>query len=844
MYCKFEILNPSKVWEEFGKVIAPFTVGETLRNDTTTSYSVNISVEGADFNKGLLKPGQICRINLFSRTLEFVIIDAGKVEPKQGLSHTAHSYVLQELICYTRDSGIQTAMFSFDKYSAPSFFERLLALTEDGNQLELLQTDDYEELLTNWTRADFQIASPTLLDNLVKIGPTNGVRFKARMNGPKIGIYAKSLRGSTTITTINGNKIGASEQFLGANYATRAAAQIRNMAADQYKWIPSQRPISGLKLEPETEYKTEMTAADACLKLPYPIRGCTRVAAQGHGRIITNSTTQWPGFVGSDYRVFTNDGVRIYPETNQHVSIIYTEEATFQNSQFAVVSENEWSFLDPSGSQGATRHKLNTLYYKKESNTLHNFQVTESLSNSIETTRLGYIEVWSGGALISTTDVRQKIELHKAKYVALANLYIDGEITAKNQSNTPTNKRTTIYSQEENVVSGRSLITNLQNYIDSMDNADEVLTYEFNQVSDIPEAGQIYEGKVIADVTMEISSTKIKATLVLSDEIVKKSEYLSADTGLNLPAIPIDKAFQRTTNYSMQVWICESLEKALAKRNSIGGDETFNLTNYAFMIMDGLRNVVQTPIQVESAVLRTGEIEGDSVITAAPAAFMAINNNLVITYKTRDNLSIGTLVDHTIGETISQARYYPISFINSSGFSKKVHLKLAVESPDSQTPTLSQFNGITPMVNIIDEKYYHDPIESINVVWQMSIKSEYAKGRVAQLLYEDGRFFADRYTNPDIYKRRVKFKKDGSTTWVKYGDIIEVLQTSADWIRTVSIEVNGTMTTDNTGEIYVYRQLASNNFATEEPIFKARATTYINTTTGKKYLRVYLAFTK
>lgn len=102
----------------------------------------------------------------------------------------------------------------------------------------------------------------------------------------------------------------------------------------------------------------------------------------------------------------------------------------------------------------------------------------------------------------------------------------------------------------------------MQDHIDSMQNQDLQESWQFESIDDVPELGNIYKGMVISEIQLTIDN-KINAVIQLSDELVPKSEYVSADGGLNLPAIPLDKSFDRFKTYAEKLWFCRSLSEAM-----------------------------------------------------------------------------------------------------------------------------------------------------------------------------------------------------------------------------------------------------------------------------------------
>jgi hypothetical protein len=733
MYCKFQIYQGGE-WVNFGRLTYPLTLGDTLTADTSSAFSVTLYMKGeTELALESLTPGTLCRINFYTRIYWFVIVDGGRVSPRAGLDFCFHSYSIQEMLCYAREIYVQSAFFSNGLYDVPSFFTRLFALSESDLEQVLYTSDGYGTLVANWQKSDYQVASNSLLDNLIKIGQNNQVRFKARVNDDgELEYYAESLKGDAVLASINGRKIGETKQYLGANFASRVVANVENISSSQFFWFPEDDKLTGVNAEPDNEARSVASSDSLVLNLPYKIKSCDKVRVYGLGRVIEYDTDfewEYKDFFGNLIVVETPDRYAHFLDYGWPSSTDYYRNIVGVPVEIECVEYREWLMLAPDGLGSAAQHQQNTLYFKRGENKIYNIQICSGVADGLGgrfSSNPLYYKRPAGTSDDWGAPEYQNLIPHLNSYVPHCDFYMDGVLVSKNKNSS---HRTAHYSQEDNIVSGKSLIANMQTYIDSMQNTEEILTYEFDSIDDVPTVGKIYNGKVISSINFECTNKKITATMTLSDELVKKSEFLSADSGLTLSPIQTDKAYNRMTNYSQTLWFCETSTHAdtiIAERSS----NAWFSDAFVIWALDSLKNGRKIQAKIPAEILmKTGNYEGYEVSTAIDLSVKTVSRSLLIAWKTKDNAIVGTKMETVTYPVtnISNFIFFPVGFLapEVEGKSKRIQYKIlsdSVRNSESMYPAIdnTNFDNYTALVSIDDANHYHDPAEVINGLMQIN----------------------------------------------------------------------------------------------------------------------------
>lgn len=828
MTCKFWIPSGS-TWAEFGTVLMPTRFTRTL-GSTEGAYTIILS---HTTDQAILKPSQICQLDFGDGYTEyFVIVDGGKVSRKGGSSYK-HQYTVQELICYFREVKVQLGFFTGSLYSALTFFERLIAMTDCKYTIALGIGGDYSSFVTNWVQADYQVASQSFLDNIIKIGLNNRVRFKATFNPSvnEITLTAYSLLGSTTITSISGTLSGNSEQVLGANYASIVSSVANNVAADQFKWWPSYSFTTGARGEPSDPYAIETTADDIVLVCSHNIRSARTLRIIGFDRLnLDSAISESPG-TGYTYYDANDDEILAVGDFVYWENDVQGRNTTGRISEFDIVEYQEWLLLDETG----TGSQADTLYYKRGENKIFNLKICDGSGTSANTDYI-YKKVTESNI---TTYRYQEMIAHRNFYSVEVNFYNDGEIVFTNGIN---DKRTAFYSQEENQAAGKSLVSNMQGYIDGMKNSDVEYSYIFTDFTDIPALGGIYNGMVLNTITIEAHPSHYAVLLKFSDDLVPKSEYLSADDGITLPAIPLEKAYDRITNYRTTVWLCATQAQASALVTLYGADIYFDAADHADTLLNAVENrTTSAPIPLEEVQIRTGDGASTYVYTATQTLVSALGGSLIVNFKSIDNSIIGRMADETGGTAVGDIRFFPVSFINSTGETERFYFKIKFGTsrgneanyPAITSTTFASDTGVVAEVN--DAYYYHDPAERFIITYQVNCKT-YETGKVTQAFIEESQFFRDTFFASEIYTRKCLVN----------GTLRTVTAVSITNVATNVYEVKCTLDgysagTPATNVPLVFKRV-NNSTSAEETMLEIIGSK--GNQTGDDYVAFYAAFTK
>lgn len=836
---KAENNNGTWSWVSFGHIVSPLVIGNTLKNESSGSYSISLYMSGsAEVAKEALTPGTIIQITIGTKNYQFVIVDGGKVERNGIAVYCYHNYLIQPLECYFRDIYIQTSFFSANEYTLAQFFTRLIALTKSSISISISTGYAYNEALLNWDNQSYQVNSNALLDNLIKIGDMLQVKFKAvftiTSGTPSFTLQLLSLKGSTTISTINGDFVGKSNEYKGATFANQAISHVTNLINGALNWYPSDHKIYGFMPEPDNDGDA-ITADSAIINIGLPIDRALKVRAIGFGKVITNSVAQEDG---TDYRYFDMNGNQIIPESGKYC--YYYDDATNRNSvyvatEYNVVEYNEWLQLDPDSSGGATQHQENTLYYKEGESKIFNIKICEGLTS----TNIYKREVWSDGVLISTTYKNQRLRYYLNYYVVQAAVYSNPVVTSKNNLKLD---RVSIYSQSENAVSGDAIYKNIKGHVEAISNPETSMTYEFSDIDDVPEVGNIYDGMVIANVGLEITSSKVRAAIVLSDDIVTKSEYINTDAGVVLPSIPYNKAYERITSYMTQLWFCRNLSSAQEKKTLYGADLFFN-TAYLDRLMSAFENGrFAYPTSIIEARIRTGDSSSDYLYSASPMQCFYIGTSLFMHLQINHASVIGKIADTSAGLTIGDIRYYPITYVDeNTRKTQNVYIRFCAVNTKSSAanyPRISQaeFDALGVIVDINDSNHYHDPAECPNITYQLALKTGSKGYQVSNIFFEESSLFKDTFSLADLYTRYVEVIGFGS---------YEIESVSLTMIETdiYALELfidDYSLTTGMSVEMRAYRKSGS----LEEDILTSIATIGYNTSTNQRSVKLYIALTK
>lgn len=837
--CKFQIMTVEAgyfAWTDFGRVVSPLNIGETSKNETTSAYNIMLYFKGTtEMAKEALKPGQICRINMGSRIFYFVVVDGGKNTKTGKADFVYHSYSVQEAICYFREVAVQLGYFSFNEYTLPEFVTRLLAMSDCDYAVSLSTSGaGYTVMLGNWKRPAYQIASAALLDNLLKLGSMTGVRLKLEPGASSLNLKAYSLKGSTTISTINGRLKGQDVVYKGSNYAAKVIADVENMSTEEEFWHPGNDLSQGLMVEPDTE-EDPLSATNAVLNLRQRINRATTVRIFGFGKVVFSTDP-----TGAETLYDLNHNV-IVPPAGYYSSI--DPDARNDQNQYAevpVVDYREWLRLEKDYTHpvaGVDRYQNNTLYFKDGETKIFNMSICNQLDENSSFSNCDPIcyrlvgETWEA---VYTT-----FFYHRNYYLVRCSFYTDARLV---QKNTVGGKRMTMYSQDDNVVSGKALMDNLHGHAASINNAETVLQYDFDSIADVPQLFSIYQGQVISDIKLSITNHKISAELALSDDLVAKSEYLSPDAGVVLPGIPLEKTYNRVTNYGVQAWLCGTRQEAQAAIDKFGADTYFNDTTYSNVISYAMKNGRATlPRDPKEIRIKTGT--DSSLDYSAGFLNKSINgNSVLLNWKAIDPVTIGMKRTESGGTGVSNLVFTPVGFVReATAKAQNFHFRFANTISRELVANYPRINstvfGYEAMFDVDDVNYYHDPAEVPDVTLQLSVKNYHAStyGEVQQAFLEETDFMKDTLRETDNATRYV-----GVGIWGDF-EITDVMDTvvASKLHKIVLFLDDNSLMTDET-DVVIKRRIAG----VDTVMVHTMGVIGSISGTGQRYVELYLAYTK
>jgi hypothetical protein len=768
MLCEFKYLNDDNVWTNFGDLVSPVNFGDILKNEVTTAYNVRLYFKGlSEVNEDVLVPGTIVKIDFGTTEYQFVIVDGGKIDSKTTNDYCYHSYVLQELLAITREVFIESAFFSQGLYTLTEFLDRLIALSYSDREITYDTTGGYQVLLDNWNSPDFPVSSNSLLDNLIKFGQSNSVRVKARINASnQIELYFVSLYGGENISVINGQLVNGDSHYLAANYAGQINSIASNMSDSKLTWYPNPSVFRGLLAEPDAE-ALEIQPDTAVVRTSYNIKNASKLRFLGFGKVITDSDTEWSKYSGQNYKVFDADQNWIQPDSGKHVKVDYNQYCTVNVfGEIDILAESKWKTLDVDSSNGASIHRENSVYFTPESNKVKNIKVLDGGGDTTQKFNSGYIcyvELYdSGGFLIRRDYIYPEFKWEGNKYIVHGDFYINALVNVDNGLKT---SRSAIYAQEENLISADAYLNNLNNYAASMKNKENSKVYQFESVEDIPIVGSVYNGQVISQIVCNAYYDYIDATISLSDDVVKKSEYLNADDGIELPKIDIDKAYDRFTNFKTNMHFCESYNQASTLLDDRGIDDILVKPGY----IEYFLNSIENGRTINSVGFAEANIKFNPIFTSIAPKVTIANNSLMVSFKSINNVAIGYLRNTDLGSSYSDIRFFPVAF--SDGEKEPIlHIKFRTgRLPGwNDYPIIpgGDFNAdLGKIAEIYKDDYHRDPQEVLNINYQINAKTANKENYIRRSYWEESTIVNDLFFNDDIFDRSIKLfikELDGS----------------------------------------------------------------------------------
>lgn len=138
-----------------------------------------------------------------------------------------------------------------------------------------------------------------------------------------------------------------------------------------------------------------------------------------------------------------------------------------------------------------------------------------------------------------------------------------------------------IYNQQSNVIESRYYGENLKGVIARIGNVDKSITYNLARLSDIPQAGQMFdEDYYISAVSVEFLPTYIKCTLGLSKDFNRLSQYIGISSVKRYSEVSQGQAVERNTLWKEYVVIGDA---ETADLDCYCGDEFLSAVGDTFL---------------------------------------------------------------------------------------------------------------------------------------------------------------------------------------------------------------------------------------------------------------------
>ena len=200
--------------------------------------------------------------------------------------------------------------------------------------------------------------------------------------------------------------------------------------------------------------------------------------------------------------------------------------------------------------------------------------------------------------------------------------------------------RTLVYNQNSNVTEAKFLGENLKGIISRLGNVEKSVTYLFSMVNEIPKQGLKYnDDYYISSISVEVLPTCFKATLGLSKDFNRLSEYVSLNSEIRMWEVSERQSQERRTVITDYVVIQETetpsneppSSKFIPRSNAI-----------AKILLNSTRGL--EPRTITGAKINTYSKSGDPLVSydiGLPVVSTALGNSMSFSFGFEDNYSAG-----------------------------------------------------------------------------------------------------------------------------------------------------------------------------------------------------------
>lgn len=198
-----------------------------------------------------------------------------------------------------------------------------------------------------------------------------------------------------------------------------------------------------------------------------------------------------------------------------------------------------------------------------------------------------------------------------------------------------------IYNQQANIVEARYYGENLKGAIARIGNVEKSITYRLARLSEIPEAGQLYdEDYYISAVSVEFLPTVIKCSIGLSKDFNRLSAYIGVSSVKRFFEVSEKQAAERNTLWREYVVIGDEIAQ---DTDSLIGDSMMNMLADTFVQAGGyepLTNVVAWGATYKQENLNEVNL---------PLISSAFGNSIAFSWEYEDNYSAGAISQYAEG---------------------------------------------------------------------------------------------------------------------------------------------------------------------------------------------------
>ncbi|MDR3317926.1 MAG: hypothetical protein LBS99_00625, partial [Clostridiales bacterium] len=193
-----------------------------------------------------------------------------------------------------------------------------------------------------------------------------------------------------------------------------------------------------------------------------------------------------------------------------------------------------------------------------------------------------------------------------------------------------------IYNQSANSVEAEAYGESLKGVIAKLGNPVETRTYMLDDLDDIPQCGQLVDGKYIASIDLEYQKEFIKATVTLTADYNRLADYIGINSAVRFFDVSEKQSVDRFVNYGEALLIGDPVPAGNVMMSAFAAQafaDVFTQSGYAGGAHIAASHAVTAGKNSDGAPVSPKIIH--SVVS------FAAGNSLVFSWKNQDNYSAG-----------------------------------------------------------------------------------------------------------------------------------------------------------------------------------------------------------